>query len=101
MKNLIPFNLFEGKTMKASKESDSEIKIQMFRDKVENIVKSKGATLKTVGDDYEVHVDGEHVAQVMFRKDLVTVKKVGTKFGKDFKYTEFGKVKSELSDILK
>ncbi len=101
MKNLIPFNLFEGKTMKASKENDSDVKIQMLRDKVENVAKSKGATLKTVGDDYEVHVDGEHVAQVMFRKDLVTVKKVGTKFGKDFKYTEFGKIKAELADILK
>jgi hypothetical protein len=101
MKNLIPFNLFEGKTMKASRENDSEVKIQMLRDKVENIAKSKGATLKTVGDDYEVHVDGEHVAQVMFRKDLVTVKKVGAKFGKEFKYTEFGKIKAELSVLLK
>ena len=101
MKNLIPFNLFEGKTMKASKSNDNDVKIQMLRDKVENVAKSKGATLKTVGDDFEVHVDDEHVAQVMFRKDLVTVKKVGDKFGKDFKYTEFGKIKAELSSILK
>lgn len=101
MKNLIPFNLFEGKTMKASKSGDNDVKIQMLRDKVENVLKSKGATLKTVGDDYEIHIDGDHVAQVMFRSDLVTVKKVGAKFGKEFKYTEFGKIKSELSDILK
>jgi hypothetical protein len=37
----------------------------------------------------------------MFRKDLVTVKKVGAKFGKDFKYTELGKIKAEISSAIK
>ena len=57
--------------------------------------------MKQVGDDFEVHVDNEHVAQVMFRKDKMTVKKEGSKFGKDFKYNQLGDVKKELTSLLK
>jgi hypothetical protein len=37
----------------------------------------------------------------MFRKDLVTVKKEGSKFGKDFKYTQLGEIKAEISSVIK
>jgi hypothetical protein len=37
----------------------------------------------------------------MFRKDYIGVKKEGNKFPKEFGYDELGKIKSELSDIIK
>jgi hypothetical protein len=37
----------------------------------------------------------------MFRNDKVTIKKEGNKFGKEFKYNELGKIKSEISSIIK
>ena len=99
MKYLKRFN--EGRTEKASKEKDSDVKLDDFRTKVEEFLKGKDCKVKQVGDDFEVHFDDKHVAQVMFRKDLVTVKKVGSKFGKDFKYTQLGEIKKELTSILK
>jgi hypothetical protein len=37
----------------------------------------------------------------MFRKDKMTVKKEGSKFGKDFKFNQLGDMKKELTSILK
>jgi hypothetical protein len=37
----------------------------------------------------------------MFREDYIGVKKEGNKFPKEFKYTELGKIKSEITDIIK
>jgi hypothetical protein len=96
-----PSWLGEGRTEKASKEKDSDIKLDDFRTKVKDYLKGKDCKVKQVGDDFEVHCDDKHVAQVMFRKDLVTVKKVGAKFGKDFKYNELGKIKAEISSVIK
>ena len=59
-----------------------------------------GAKIKKVGNDFEIH-HGEHIAQVMFREDYIGVKKEGNKFPKEFKYTELGKIKSEITDIIK
>ena len=93
MKHLKKFNeLNEGVTMKASKSKDSDVKKESFRDKIEDFVKSKNCKTKKVGDDFELHVDGEHVAQVMFRDDYIGVKKVGNKFPKEFKYNQLGDV---------
>jgi hypothetical protein len=91
---------FEGKTDKAYKSKDSDVKKESFREKIENFLKSKGCKLKQVGDDFEVHVDDEHVCQIMFRNDKMTVKKKGNKFGKDFEYNQLGDVKKELTKIL-
>lgn len=93
--------IYEGRTEKASKEKDSDVKLEDFRTKVKDFLKGKDCKVKQVGDDFEVHFDGEHVAQVMFRKDKMTVKKEGDKFGKDFKYTQLGDVKKELTSLLK
>jgi hypothetical protein len=101
MKHLNTFKTFEGKTEKASKSSDSDVKLEDFRTKVKEFLKGKDCKVKQVGDDFEVHVDDEHVAQVMFRKDKMTVKKEGAKFGKDFKYNQLGDMKKELTSILK
>ena len=99
MKYLKRFN--EGRTEKASKTSDSDVKLEDFRKKVKEFLKSKGCKIVQVGDDFEVHRDTEDVAQVMFRKDKMTVKKEGNKFGKDFKYNQLGDLKKELTSILK
>lgn len=95
----------EGKAFKASRnpfgDKTKEDKKDQFRKAVEDHIKDKGCKTKKVGDDFEIHADGEHVAQVMFRNDKVTVKKQGNKFGKDFEYNQLGKIKSEITDIIK
>ena len=107
MKHLKNFNeLNEGKTAKAAKKPfEKEVwdadKKETFRTSIKDYLKGKDCKVKQVGDDFEVHCDDKHVAQVMFRKDLVTVKQVGVKFGKDFKYNELGKIKSEISNVIK
>lgn len=101
MKNLKSWGTFnEGKTMKASKSKDSDVKVEQFRDTIENFLKGlKDVKVKTVGTDLEVNSEDVKV-QVMFRKDYVGVKKSGEK-AEDFKYTELGKIKSEIKKHLK
>lgn len=98
-------NSNEGKAFKASRnpfgDKTKEDKKDQFRKAVEDHIKDKGCKTKKVGDDFEIHADGEHVAQVMFRNDKVTVKKQGNKFGKDFEYNQLGKIKAEITDIIK
>jgi signal transduction histidine kinase len=84
----------EGNIEKSSKEKDLDVKMENFRDKIKDFVKQ-------VGTDFEVHCDGEHVGQVMFRRNAITVKKEGSRFGKDFKFNEMGDIKAELSKMLK
>jgi hypothetical protein len=88
-----------GKTDKGVKEKDSDVKIERFQDTIKNFIKSHDCKVKQVGDDFEIHSDGEHVGQVMFRKDGITVKKQGSKFGKEFDFNELGKVKSEIKKL--
>jgi hypothetical protein len=89
----------EGKTDKSTKEKDLDVKMENFRDKIKDFLKSKNCTVKQVGTDFEVHRDGKHIAQVMFRRNAITVKKEGSKFGKDFEFNELGKIKSELDKV--
>jgi hypothetical protein len=106
MKHLKRFNeiksswLVEGKLMK-SQGFDSDVKKEAFRDKVKDFLKSKGCKISQVGDDFEVHLDTEDVLQIMFRNDKMTVRKEGNKFGKEFKYNEFGNIKKEISKIIR
>ena len=99
-------DVYEGATEKAAKRKDKNLevnpdKLESMRKKVKDHVESQDCKTKKVGDDFEVHFDEEHIAQVMFRKDYIAVKKEGNKFPKEFEYTELGKIKSELSDIIK
>jgi hypothetical protein len=91
----------EGKAYKAVTSKDKDIKISSFQDKIESHISGLGAKIKKVGNDFEIHHDGEHIAQVMFREDYIGVKKEGNKFPKEFEYTELGKIKSEITDIIK
>ncbi len=115
MKNLVSFNLFEGKAEKAAKNpygnKVKEDKKDQLRKLVEDHIKNKDAKVKKVGDDFEIHYDGTHIGQVMFRDNAVTVKKKlkkndreegekKDKFGKEFKYDELGKIKKEITSII-
>ena len=101
MKNLKSWQLFtEGKAMKASKEKDSDVKIDAFRDKIESHLKSLDCEYKTVGSDFDAKCDGASV-QIMFRKDYVGVKAKGEKHAAEFKYDQLGKIKAEISKSLK
>jgi hypothetical protein len=109
MKNLLSFNLFEGKAEKAAKnpygKKTKEDKKDQLRKSIEDHIKSKECKVKQVGDDFEIHCDsknaGKHIGQVMFRNDVITVKKKEDKFGKEFKYDQLGKIKSEITSIIK
>jgi len=91
----------EGKAYKAVNSKDNDIKISSFQDKIESHIKGLGAKTKKVGSDFEIHFGDEHIGQVMFREDYIGVKKQGNKFPKEFEYTELGKIKSEITDIIK
>ena len=104
MKYLKRFN--EGATEKAAKRKDKKLdinpdKMDSMRKKVKDHVESQDCETKQVGDDLEIHLDNKHIAQVMFRKDYIGVKKVGNKFPKELGYDELGKVKTELTNIIK
>ena len=90
----------EGKTDKGVKEKDADVKIERFQETIKDFLKSHDCKVKQVGNDFEIHCDGEHVGQVMFRKDGITVKKEGIKFGKEFGFNELGKVKSEFKNLI-
>jgi hypothetical protein len=106
MKHLKKFTeIFEGKTEKANKSKDNDVKKELIRDKVKDFLKSNSCKVEQVGNDLEVYLkyytDYEYIFQIMFRNDKVTIKKEGNKFGKEFKYNELGKIKSEISSIIK
>jgi hypothetical protein len=102
-----PSWLGEGVAEKSvrTKDKNKEIKADKkdsFRKKIKDIIESnKDCKTKQVGDDLEIHCCDEHVGQVMFRADYVGVKKVGNKFPKEFGYEELGKIKAEISSIIK
>jgi hypothetical protein len=91
----------EGKAYKAVTSKDKDVKILNFQDKIESHISGLGCKIKKVGNDFEIHLAEEHIAQVMFREDYIGVKKQGNKFPKEFAYTELGKVKSEITEIVK
>jgi len=102
---MFKFGMNEGKAYKATKnvggEDKYEDKKELMRSKIEEIIKSNKCNFEQVGNDLEVICDDEHIAQVMFRKDYIGVKKVGVKFPTEFKYSELGKIKKELNEIIK
>ena len=59
MKNLLSFDLFEGKAEKASKNpygnKTKEDKKDQLRKSVEDHIKNKECKTKQVGDDFEIH----------------------------------------------
>jgi hypothetical protein len=102
-----PSWLGEGVAEKSVRTKDKHTetkadKKDAFRKKVKDLVTSqKDCKVKQTGDDFEIHCCDEHIGQVMFRADYVGVKKVGNKFPKEFGYEELGKIKAEISSIIK
>lgn len=76
-------------------------KVLTFQGKIESHVLSLGAKISQVGTDFEIEYGGERIAQVMFRDSYIGVKKSGAKFTDEFNYTELGKVKSKLTELIK
>jgi len=96
----------EGKAYKATKKPFEnkpwdEDKKDAFRRKIEDHVKSLKATVKQIGNDFELKLTGDKIAQIMFRDDYVGIKKEGTKFTEEFKYDELGKIKKKLTELIK
>jgi hypothetical protein len=100
----------EGKAYKSSKP-DKKIgkeglrltdKKENFRTEIRNLIKSHDMfSIKQVGNDLSVNKGDDHIIQIMFRDDYVGIKKSGTKFVDEFNYNELGKIKSEITNILK
>lgn len=92
----------EGRTYDVAKKGKKETHdVSKFQGMIESHIAGLGAKIKQVGNDFEIHYGGEHIAQVMFREDYIGVKKEGNKFPKEFEYTELGKIKSEITEIIK
>ena len=91
---------FEGRLNKtASKVHKSDQDIDSVRTKVEGILKSKELDYKQVGNDLEFEY-GDDQVNIMFREDYIGIKTSESKFVDEFKYTEFGKFKSKLSEVI-
>jgi len=108
MKNLQNWESFnEGVAEKSSKTKNKHTEVKAdkkdsFRKKIKDVIESnKDCKTKQVGDDLEIHCCDKHVGQVMFRADYVSVKKMGNKFPKELGYDELGKIKAEISSIIK
>jgi len=92
----------EGRTYDVAKKGKKEkYDISKFQETIQNHLRSLDVKIKKVGNDFEIHNSGKHIAQVMFREDYIGIKKEGNKFTKEFKYTELGKIKSEIRNIVK
>lgn len=68
---------------------------------IKNHIKSKELTSKQIGNDLEIICDDKMIAQVMFRDKYVGVRAKGAKFTDEFEYTELGKIKAKISEIVK
>jgi hypothetical protein len=88
------------KKMHSKKPWDPQKKDE-FRIKVKNHVKSLECTTRQVGNDLEIICNDEMVAQVMFRDDYVGVRPTGNKFTDEFGYEELGKIKSNITGVIK
>jgi hypothetical protein len=92
----------EGRAYDVAKKGTKETHdISKFQDMIESHIKSLGAKVKKVGNDFEIHSKDAHIGQVMFRKDYIGVQKTGNKFPQEFEYTQLKKVKDRITELLK
>jgi DNA-binding MarR family transcriptional regulator len=90
----------EGNIEKSSKEKDLDVKMENLRDYLERFSKSIDCEFKKVGDDFEIHCNGDHVGQLMFRKEGIKLKKTGEKFSKEFDFNEMGMLRKEIKKLI-
>lgn len=98
--NVIKRIIKEGNIDKSTKEKDLDVKMENLRDYLERFSKSIDCEFKKVGDDFEIHCNGDHVGQLMFRKEGIKLKKIGEKFSKEFSFNEMGLLKKEIKKII-
>jgi hypothetical protein len=107
MKHINSFSSFnEGKTFRAnkkgySKEHLGEDKINLIKDKVKEHIKSiEGVKISNIGNDFVIRIDGNKVAEIMFRDRYIGLRKEGQKFVDELGYNELGKIKFKINDII-
>lgn len=110
MRHIKKFNddfISEGRAYKDTKKPyvnkpwDPDKKLDFKKKIVDHIKSFKGFTIKEIGTDIEVLKNSDDmIIQVMFRDNYIGVKEVGNKFTDKYEYTELGKVKSHLTNIL-
>lgn len=107
MKHINNFSSFnEGKTFKANKKGYSkeylgEDKIDLIKNKVKEHIKSiEGVEIGNVGNDFVIEMDGDRVAEVMFRDRYIGLRKEGQKFVDELGYNELGKIKFKINAIV-
>ena len=96
----------EGRAFQADrnkrKDNTKYDRRDQMRDKISSYAKSfMGVTIKEVGNDIEIIQLGDRLAQIMFRSDYIGVRGEGSKFANEYSYNELGKIKSDISDIIK
>jgi hypothetical protein len=101
----------EGRTHKSSYPDKfvgkEEVRLvdrkENFRKEIKSLVQSFDGdfSIKQVGNDFSIHFEDSHIIQVLFRDTYVGVKETSKKFTEEFKYTELGKIKKYIVDILK
>lgn len=107
MKHINNFDSFnEGKAFKANKKGYSkeylgEDKIDLIKNKVREHIKSiEGVKIGNVGNDFVIEMDGDKVAEVMFRDRYIGLRKEGQKFVDELGYNELGKIKFKINAIV-
>jgi uncharacterized protein YheU (UPF0270 family) len=98
--NVIKIIVREGNIDKSTKERDLDVKMENLRDYLERFSKSIDCEFKKVGDDFEIHCNGDHVGQLMFRKEGIKLKKTGEKFSKEFDFNEMGMLRKEIKKLI-
>jgi hypothetical protein len=95
----------EGKAFQASrnqrKDNTKYDKSDQMKLNVITHAKSfMGTKIKEVGNDIEIIQLGDRLAQVMFRDKYVGVKGEGSKFANEYSYSELGKIKKDITNII-
>jgi hypothetical protein len=95
----------EGRTWKASKmkyiDKPGENKKEVFRNKIESLIKSLNCEVIQIGDDFEVWKDSTLLSNIFFRNTYLGIKKPDSKFTEEYDYDEYGKIKKEIIDLIK
>lgn len=92
--------IYKGAKLPHEGKEDFSNRKEDFRDKIENLLKSLDVNIDRIGNDFEASKN-EIIIQIMFRDNVISLKKEGDRYTKDFSYSQFGKVKSEIISIYK
>ena len=113
MKNIQNWENFnEGRREKMAKTGNKKVETKedkklQTRDDITDLLKSR-EDIKVKNDganDLKISLEDKHIIQVMIRDEKITIENKTIedkkKSKKEFKYEEWGKIKKELSNIIK